>query len=50
MNIDELTIGEAKQEAFDYSGTNCNHGKSGTHHTGHYVSKCCLAELKDYYE
>ena len=35
------------EETFDYSGTHCNHGNSGTHHTGHYVSKCCLAELEE---
>ena len=32
------------EETFDYSGTHCTGGVSGTHHTGHYVSTCCLAE------
>ena len=35
------------EETFDYSGTHCNHGIAGTHHTGHYVSDCCFAELTD---
>ncbi len=34
------------EETFSYSGTHCTHGKSGTHHTGHYVSSCCLAEYE----
>jgi len=34
------------EETFDYAGTHCTHGKSGTHHTGHYVSDCCLAEFE----
>ena len=38
---------EIVEESFDYAGTHCNHGKSGTHYTGRYVSKCCLAELKE---
>lgn len=37
---------ETVEETFDYSGTHCSHGKSGTHHTGNYISKCCLAELE----
>ena len=35
------------EETFDYSGTHCTHGLSGTYHTGHYVSDCCCAELLD---
>jgi len=41
---------EIVEETFDYAGTHCNHGKSGTHHTGVYVSKCCLADFTDYSE
>lgn len=33
------------EETFDYAGTHCTNGESGTHHTGVYVSKCCLAEV-----
>lgn len=29
------------EETFDYSGTHCNNGKSGTHRTGIYLSSCC---------
>ena len=36
---------KAVEETFDYAGTHCTFGKSGTHHTGTYVSDCCLAEL-----
>ncbi len=32
---------EIIEESFDYSGTHCNHGKSGTHKTGVFISKCC---------
>ena len=32
----ELTI--------DYAGTHCNNGRAGTHHTGEYVSDCCLED------
>ena len=41
--------GECKgvEETFDYAGTHCTYGKSGTHHTGIYVSDCCLAEMID---
>ena len=35
----------AVEETFDYAGTHCTHGRSGTHRTGHYVSDCCLAEI-----
>lgn len=35
----------AIEETFDYSGTHCSFGMSGTHHTGHYVSDCCLADV-----
>ena len=35
------------EETFDYAGTHCTYGKSGTHHTGVYVSDCCGA---DWYE
>jgi len=35
------------EETFDYSGTHCNYGKSGTHHTGVYVSACCLADYEE---
>ena len=30
-----------EEETFNYSGTHCNHGIAGTHHTGIYVSDCC---------
>jgi len=33
------------EETFDYAGTHCTNGRAGTHHTGVYVSKCCLAEV-----
>ena len=32
------------EETFDYSGTHCTHGISGTHRTGIYVSDCCLSD------
>ena len=35
------------EETFDYSGTHCNSGISGTHHTGVYVSDCCLTEYHE---
>ena len=35
------------EETFDYGGTHCTNGKGGTHRTGHYVSDCCLGELKE---
>ena len=35
------------EETFDYAGTHCTHGKSGTHHTGVYVSSCCLADYEE---
>jgi len=33
------------EETFDYSGTHCTNGAGGTHHTGIYVSDCCLADV-----
>ncbi len=38
---------KAVEETFDYPGTHCTGGKSGTHHTGVYVSDCCGAEVSD---
>ena len=38
---------KAVEETFDYSGTHCTNGVSGTHHTGHLVSACCLAEISE---
>lgn len=38
------------EETFDYPGTHCTHGNPGTHHTGHYLSDCCHAEIQDYDE
>jgi len=38
---------KAVEETFDYAGTHCTHGNTGTHHTGHYVSDCCFADLED---
>ena len=38
---------EQVEETFDYAGTHCTHGRAGTKHTGHFVSKCCGAELVD---
>ena len=35
------------EETFDYAGTHCTHGRGGTHHTGFYVSECCLADFVD---
>ena len=37
---------EVVEESFDYAGTHCNHGNSGTHKTGKLESKCC----GDYFE
>jgi len=37
---------ELVEETFDYAGTHCTNGKSGTHHTGVYVSKCCGADYE----
>lgn len=40
-------------ESFDYAGTHCTHGKSGTHYTGYKISSCCGAPTtwdKDYEE
>lgn len=37
----------AVEETFDYAGSHCTHGRSGTHHTGHYVSACCLADIEE---
>ena len=39
-----------EEETFDYSGTHCNHGTSGTFHTGHYSSSCCDFDFEDYEE
>jgi len=39
---------EIIEESFDYAGTHCTYGKSGTHYTGHFVSKCCNAPLVDF--
>jgi len=35
------------EETFDYAGTHCTNGNSGTHHTGIYVSDCCLDEVDE---
>ena len=35
------------EETFDYAGSHCTNGQAGTHHTGHFVSACCLAEVID---
>jgi predicted nucleic acid-binding Zn ribbon protein len=35
------------EETFDYAGTHCTHGQAGTHHTGIFVSECCLAEFDE---
>lgn len=35
------------KETFDYSGTHCTHGQSGTHTTGYWISKCCLEDYED---
>ena len=32
----------AIEETFSYAGTHCTNGKDGVHHTGVYVSDCCL--------
>jgi len=38
---------EVVEETFDYNGAHCNNGISGTHHTGSYVSDCCLSSYKE---
>ena len=38
---------EVVEVAFDYAGTHCNHGKSGTHKTGEYETKCCSAGFEE---
>ena len=36
-------------DSFDYSGTHCSNGRSGTHHVEiYYVSDCCESEIEDY--
>ena len=35
------------EETFDYAGTHCTNGANGTHHTGIYVSDCCLADYEE---
>ncbi len=35
------------EETFDYAGTHCTHGNSGTHKTGRWLSDCCLAEQEE---
>ena len=37
------------EETFDYAGTHCTNGVSGTHHTGVYVSDCCSADYEIVY-
>jgi len=37
----------AIEETWDYSGTHCNHGVGGVHHSGVYVSDCCDAEITE---
>ncbi len=34
------------EETFDYAGTHCTNGQSGTHHTGVFVSDCCLDDYE----
>ena len=38
----ECTVSE---ETFEYSGTHCNNGNSGTHRTGNYTSDCCDSDF-----
>ena len=38
---------EIIEESFDYPGTHCNYGNSGTHYTGHYYSGCCGSEYEE---
>lgn len=38
---------ETVRESFDYAGTHCTGGKSGTHYTGRIVSDCCGADVSD---
>ena len=40
----------AVEETFDYAGSHCSNGRAGVHHTGHYVSDCCLAEVSEGYD
>jgi len=35
------------EETFDYAGSHCTHGASGTHRTGIYVSDCCLSDYDE---
>ena len=35
------------EQTFNYAGTHCTNGNSGTYHTGHYISDCCLEEVED---
>ena len=34
-------------ESFDYAGTHCTGGNSGTHKTGRYISDCCLDDIEE---
>ena len=37
--------------SFDYAGTHCTYGRSGTHHEwGDLKSRCCDADVTDYCE
>ena len=38
---------KAVKESFDYSGTHCTHGRSGTHYTGRLISDCCGADVEE---
>ena len=38
------------EETFDYSGAHCTHGRSGTHHTGIWVSACCFADYEETFD
>lgn len=38
---------EVFEDSFDYSGTHCSNGASGTHHTGFYQSRCCHASYEE---
>lgn len=39
-------ICEIVEESFDYAGTHCTNGNSGTHYTGDYYSACCLSDFE----
>lgn len=37
---------QVEEETFDYAGTHCTGGRSGTFHTGVFLSRCCSAPVE----